>query len=276
MDMTAPQEMPAILLPHGDGAASTLAQYRALASENAVLTRALAAAQRHCETLVAEHTAALERLSTLLIQTRADCVLQETEIARLRARVAELSSNNTADASAGTAERRLAHQLVFQEERNNRLSRELETMRRRAGQSGAPLRFLRRLYAKQPSTLETVPSTDDAVDLDARHILCVGGAQSSLETYRQLIETAGGRFAHHDGGVDHPLPLLEADLRAADLVICQTGCISHNAYWRVKDHCQRSGKRCVFVDSTGPGSLARGLQELLAEAVATAGNDVQN
>ena len=37
-------------------------------------------------------------------------------------------------------------------------------------------------------------------------------------------------------------------LQAADVVICQVGCISHNAYWRVKDHCKRTGKTCLLVD----------------------------
>ncbi|MFT3815790.1 MAG: DUF2325 domain-containing protein [Acidovorax sp.] len=41
---------------------------------------------------------------------------------------------------------------------------------------------------------------------------------------------------------------LEASLTAADLVICQTGCLSHGAYWRVQDHCKRTGKACVMVD----------------------------
>ena len=41
---------------------------------------------------------------------------------------------------------------------------------------------------------------------------------------------------------------LEASLQAADLVICQTGCLSHGAYWRVQDHCQRTGKACVLVE----------------------------
>jgi hypothetical protein len=40
----------------------------------------------------------------------------------------------------------------------------------------------------------------------------------------------------------------DAVLRAADLVICQTGCVSHDAYWRVQDHCKRTGKKCVLVD----------------------------
>jgi hypothetical protein len=40
-------------------------------------------------------------------------------------------------------------------------------------------------------------------------------------------------------------PALEASLIAADLVICQTGCLSHGDYWRVQDHCKRTGKACV-------------------------------
>ena len=41
---------------------------------------------------------------------------------------------------------------------------------------------------------------------------------------------------------------LEAGLGAADLVICQTGCVSHGAYWRVQDHCRRTGRSCVLVE----------------------------
>lgn len=43
-------------------------------------------------------------------------------------------------------------------------------------------------------------------------------------------------------------PGLEESLEAADLVICQSGCVSHGAYWRVRDHCKRTGKTCVLVD----------------------------
>ena len=42
--------------------------------------------------------------------------------------------------------------------------------------------------------------------------------------------------------------VLEASLVAADLVICQTGCLSHGEYWRVQDHCKRTGKTCVLVE----------------------------
>jgi hypothetical protein len=50
---------------------------------------------------------------------------------------------------------------------------------------------------------------------------------------------------------------LEASLRAADLVICQTGCVSHGAYWRVQDHCRRTGKPCVLVGEPQPIQFVR-------------------
>lgn len=72
-----------------------------------------------------------------------------------------------------------------------------------------------------------------------------GGDGNTAGLARQLVESAGGRFLTHEGEE----AALEASLRAADLVICQTGCISHDAYWRVRDHCKRTGKQCVLVDS---------------------------
>jgi hypothetical protein len=45
-------------------------------------------------------------------------------------------------------------------------------------------------------------------------------------------------------------------------VICQAGCVSHNAYWRVKDHCKRTGTRCVFVESPSTSGLQRALADI--------------
>lgn len=53
-------------------------------------------------------------------------------------------------------------------------------------------------------------------------------------------------------------PGLEASAAAADLVICQTGCVSHGDYWRVQDHCRRTGKTCVLVESV---AAAQGMQQ---------------
>ena len=62
----------------------------------------------------------------------------------------------------------------------------------------------------------------------------------------------------------HPMPAhqpphaLDESLAAADLVICQTGCISHDDYWRVQDHCRRTGKPCILVDQAALPSAAQG------------------
>jgi hypothetical protein len=95
-----------------------------------------------------------------------------------------------------------------------------------------------------------------------KSVLCVGGRAAAVPVYRQLIECSGARFLHHDGGEEEASRQLDASLAAADLVICQTGCISHGAYWRVKEHCKRTGKRCVFVEKPSASSLARCLRDL--------------
>ena len=53
----------------------------------------------------------------------------------------------------------------------------------------------------------------------------------------------------HTAPVPGNLALLEASMAAADLVICQTGCLSHGAYWRDHEHCRRTGKPCVLADA---------------------------
>jgi hypothetical protein len=71
----------------------------------------------------------------------------------------------------------------------------------------------------------------------------------------------GRPLLHHDGGDEDNSARLDDTLGAADLVVCQTGCISHGAYWRVKDHCKRTGKPCLFVETPSRSALERALRE---------------
>lgn len=69
------------------------------------------------------------------------------------------------------------------------------------------------------------------------------------ELMRRLHRRELADHAEHASSAGAALPdALEASLEAADLVICQTGCMSHGDYWRVQDHCKRSGKVCMLVD----------------------------
>ena len=123
--------------------------------------------------------------------------------------------------------------------------------------------------APVPAAAPVVPELDDAAAtppltadaLRATRVLCVGGRSHHVPMYRDLVERHGGRFTHHDGGIEDNPHRLDAQLASADLVLCQSGCLNHNAYSRVKDHCKRSGKPCVYLDKPGAGSFARALSE---------------
>jgi hypothetical protein len=76
-------------------------------------------------------------------------------------------------------------------------------------------------------------------------------------TIRPVVETAVGHFPAEDGIDAGESALLEENLGAADLVICQAGCISHGAYWRVQDYCKRTGKPCVLIEQSAALRILR-------------------
>jgi len=132
------------------------------------------------------------------------------------------------------------------------LAAQLQTLREQRTEAGASADS-----AGAPATRAATP-----VRLDNHAVLCVGGRAAAVPLYRLIIERSGARFIHHDGGAQDSSARLDATLAAADLVICQTGCVSHNAYWRVKDHCRRTGKRCVFVETPSTAGLKHALVQL--------------
>jgi hypothetical protein len=114
----------------------------------------------------------------------------------------------------------------------------------------------------QVKPLQESPSQNiSAMCLTNKAVLCIGGRSKTVPVYRSIIESAGGKFSHHDGGMEHNVALLEPSMAAADLVICQTGCISHKSYFRVKEFCKRTGKQCVYVENPSASSLCRRLEE---------------
>ncbi len=97
---------------------------------------------------------------------------------------------------------------------------------------------------------------------DQRCVLCVGGLTGARNHYRIAIESHQGRFLHHDGGREDSLHRLQPMLNGADLVVCASGNISHNAYHLVKQWCKKMGKPCVMVKGTGIASFIDGLSSL--------------
>lgn len=121
---------------------------------------------------------------------------------------------------------------------------------------------------REPRTQNTLlGSPADGVALQDCTVLCVGGRTANIPIYREVVEHKGARFLHHDGGEEDSISKLSSDLTTADLVLCQVGCIGHNAYWRVKEHCKRHNKPCVFLKTPSRTALERALNVLDGDAV---------
>ena len=259
------------MLQHQVGMATRVAleRFEALIDENAVLARELAGAQARSMRQTAAHAQGAEAAEAALMRLRAQAIGRETEIAHLNERFAAL------EAAAPDLRTRfdLARECHAHTDRIQELQRALlraqqdaERQSRRADDATADASALRRAKAANSPAAAGLAAASDA--FSDRAILCVGGRPASVPGYRQLIERTGGRFLHHDGGEEDNASRLDATLAAADLVICQTGCVSHDAYWRVKDHCKRTGKRCVFVETPSRRALERALSEVCAAAAA--------
>lgn len=115
----------------------------------------------------------------------------------------------------------------------------------------------RRSSSSGSSTLSLTAAVP--LDVNGRRVLCVGGIQHAVARYRGRIEQLGGEFEHHDGGREDSVHALDARLGRADVVICQAACINHEAYHRVKRHCERTGTPCVYLDRPSLSRFDRAL-----------------
>ena len=238
----------------GACARADIHKFNEVLADNTRLERDVARLQERCNALAQEKAVDAERHEQQLMMARAATIARDGDVQALRAELARLQASvPELDTRERMAER--IAQLEAREQALRAQVAELRASRAPAPEAGA---------APEPMAPVAVPVAMP-VRLENRAVLCVGGRSSSVPIYRTMIERVGAQFAHHDGGLEDSSSLLDASLAAADLVICQTGCISHSAYWRVKDHCKRHGKRCVFVDNPSVSSLARGLQEAATE-----------
>ena len=237
-----------------------------LQEENAGLRQALAEQkERHAQS-AAGRAAEMNRMNADLMRLRGELIARDSALVSVQEQLAALHA-----AVPGLKARlELLQNTEALQQRVEELEQERAGWQKRADQEAARAHSLAAqvdaMRCRDEPKEEAGEAGDAAARADLRDkaVLCVGGRTASVPVYRQMIECTGGRFLHHDGGEEDNPAKLEANLTAADLVICQTGCISHDAYWRVKDYCKRSGKRCVFVDKPSASSLERCLR-MLAE-----------
>jgi hypothetical protein len=231
----------------------------ALQQHNAHLNEQLTTLKQRSSAQSLERYADIEQRDAQLMQARALAIGRDATIDALRAELAQLQTSIPALESRT----RLAQRVSQMEQRERALKAHIVELKQE--RLPAPAASVEPAAAPSAPLRKTARTTVPIRLLD-QSVLCVGGRSGNVATYRALVEDGGARFAHHDGGLEDNVKLLDASLAAADLVICQTGCISHSAYWRVKDHCKRTGKRCVFIDNPSISSLARGLQLAGADA----------
>ena len=246
----------------GANARANITEFNALHEENAVLTRELGRIQMRSSHFMADKSSEVERLNTQLVEARAENIGKDSRLAFLRADLVALKASIPGMESSRRLQKKIEQMTLRQtemEELLNDLRQKLTLSEKsRTAVSTEHARQADMARAGLPAT-HTVPIT---LYLHQKTVLCVGGRSGNVASYRDIIERVGGRFAHHDGGQEDSHNALDANLTAADLVICQTGCISHNAYWKVKDFCKRTGKRCVFIENPSATSLARGLAQI--------------
>jgi hypothetical protein len=258
------------MLQHQVGAAqrADLQRLQTLTDHNTALTHELTNAQQRINQLASEGATRLKTLQDQVLHLRTEVITRDTRLASLQQQLSSLEASvpdlvcrtkQAADLSQQAKQIQVLERALQQAQQDNeRSSRVIE----------AQAAELKRLTPQANVALtDANTNTLKPVQLEDRAVLCVGGRTASVPQYRDIIESVGARFAHHDGGEEESLTKLDTTLAAADLVICQTGCISHNAYWRVKDHCKRTGKQCLFVENPGTASLKRALSELQHTAV---------
>ncbi len=264
----------------GTGTRADLKALQLARAENNALRHQLQALRQEAETARNEKARETRLLGDRLTELRAEqagrdaCIAHlSAELGKLRDSLPELKQRQALARRADDAEARaaaLSAQCREQAEELERLRRrvgERETMRTELPSHAAPL-----------AQADAAPALSASESLDGKCVLCVGGRSGALDGYRDAVERHGGRFLHHDGGLEESLHRIDGALAAADLVICQTGCISHNAYWRVKEQCKRTGKPCVFVKGSGISSFGRALGDLgqTPEIIGALHNSVDN
>ena len=209
-----------------------------LPQEFLALCRQLGDAQQRCSAAMQAQARQIEALTAEVVRLRGAVIVRDTRLALARDELEQLRA-----ASPGLPRRQaMARHIGLLAERITTLSRECLRWRQAAGQDAAA----------------SAPRQGDGAAL----LATASSAQTPqmpmmppvpMEPMEPIEPHASGHLPPHAhaqagagdaiGGAD-----LDASLAAADLVICQTGCISHDDYWRVQDHCRRTGKPCILVD----------------------------
>jgi hypothetical protein len=160
------------------------------------------------------------------------------------------SDADAADSTIRDLNRRLAREITRRERSEARiselaatLSKNEEALERSLRQSESIQHELE-IVESQLAKLAQPASTGlaDQFDLSGSPLLYVGGRAHQIPQIKGLIERAGARFLHHDGGIEQSSGLLPGLVGRADRVFFPIDCISHDAAATIKRLCRASGR----------------------------------
>ncbi len=101
-----------------------------------------------------------------------------------------------------------------------------------------------------------------APQLGGMQVLYVGGRAHQVPQLKAVVERAGGRFLHHDGGIEHSMALLPGLISRADCAVFPIDCVSHDAMGILKRQCRQLAKPFVPLRTSSLASLLSGLATL--------------
>ena len=226
--------------------------------EFVMVCRQLGEAQQRCSAALAAQAAQIESLQAEVVRLRGAVVLRDTRLA-----LAQEALVAARAAEPGLPRRKaMARHIAALAERIGALSRECLRWRLAADVVAMAVRPVPSGEAIDPVAGHLQPATHlqpaahgcalDRTAFDAlvmatdAAVLGAGEGERVSELLGVLPDAPDAPDALDGQAPDSAL--IAASLAAADLVICQTGCISHDEYWRVQDHCRRTGKPCILVD----------------------------
>jgi hypothetical protein len=233
------------MLSHLVGAANRadIRRLRQLEEETGALTEKLERQQRHLRDGFKSRDATIDRLNAML------------------ARRVEHAPDGAPSGFDGNHDTEAFRGVITQV--NRKLAQETarrEQLEQRLGAASAALQaaqaalcrteserdaMARDLASVEDHMVEALGPADDHArprELSGRTILYVGGRANQIPQLKTLVERAGARFLHHDGGVEHGATLLPGLISRADHLFFPVDCISHDAVATIKRLCRQAGK----------------------------------
>jgi hypothetical protein len=228
------------MLSHLVGAANRadIRRLRELEEQCAALAAKLERQQRHIRDGFSNRDATIRRLTDLLARGggQKDAAPAVDDAAH-RDAMAELTKRlGQATAGRERLERRVAEMtqaLAEADEARRRAERDRDSLQQELDAIGAQFGAAR---------------DDDPAQrlvLAGLSVLYVGGRAHQIPALRTLVEGGGGRFLHHDAGLEHNAALLPGLVSRADIVVFPVDCISHDAAGAIKRSCGQLNKPYV-------------------------------